>query len=65
MGDRAHPIEVLLSGQVGADLPLGDQEDLLLALHGPFQRPDGDLPLHVEGQGHMGKNRQAPESQHG
>ncbi len=64
-GDRADLIEILLLGRGHADLPLGHQKDLLVRLHGVFQRPDGDEPLHLEAQVHMWENRQAPEGQNG
>ncbi len=53
------------SGAFTADLPLGHQEDVLIGLHGPLQGRDGDRPLHVKGQCHVWKHRQAPEGQNG
>ena len=63
--DGAHLIEVPLLRRLGANLPLGHKEDPLVPLHGLLQGPEGDLPLHVETQTHMGKNRQAPQGQDG
>ena len=65
VGHRADGVQVLLPRLVDADLPLGHQKDVLVALHCPLQSRDGDPPLHVEGQVHMGKHRQAPEGQNG
>ena len=65
VGHGADLIEVGLAGLGRADLPLGHQEDVLVRLHGPLQGGDGDGTLHVEGEVHMGENRQAPEGQDG
>ena len=65
VGNGADGIQVLLLRRIDADLPLGHQKDVLIPLHGPLQGRNGDLPLHVEGQAHMGKYRQAPKGQDG
>ena len=65
MGHRADLVQVLLLRLVHTDLPLSHQEDVLVRLHSPLQSSDGDTALHIKGQAHMGKNRQAPESQDG
>ena len=65
MGDGTHGIQVLLLRFIDADLPLGHQENLLVRLHGPLQRRNGDGALHVKGQIHMWENRQAPQGQNG
>ena len=64
-GDGANLIEIPLLRGLRANLPLGHKKDPLIALHGPFQGPKGDLPLHVETEAHMGENRQAPQGQDG
>ena len=58
-------IEVFLRRGIHADLPLGHQEHVLIGLHSPFQGCNGDPALHIEGQAHMGKHRQAPQGQDG
>ena len=65
VGNGAHLVEVSLRGGVDADLLLCDKEDVLVCFHGPLQGGDGDAALHVEGQIHMGENRQATEGQNG
>ena len=65
VGDRANGVQVLFLRRVHPDLPLGHQEDVLIGLHGPLQGRDGDRPLHVKGQCHVWKHRQAPEGQNG
>ena len=65
MGDRADLIEVFFLRLIHADLPLGHQEDLLVRFHGPFQGRNGDGTLHIEGEVHMGKHRQAAQGQNG
>ena len=64
MGDGADLIQVLLLRLFHSDLPLGDQENILLPLHGPLQGRNGDGPLHVKGQIHMREDRQTAKSQH-
>ena len=65
VGNGADLIQILFRRRVDTDLPLRDQEDLLVRLHGPLQSGDGDAALHIEGQTHVWKNRQAPEGQNG
>ena len=43
-------VQVLLLGFLDADLPLGHQQQLPVALHGVFQSQDGYLTLRVEAQ---------------
>ena len=65
MGHRSNFVQVPLPRHIHAHLPLGDKEDVLVCLHGPLQGGNGNTALHVKGQIHMGKNRQAPQGQNG
>ena len=64
VGHSADGVEILLPRQIHADLPLGHQENLLIGLHGPLQGRNGDAPLYVKGQIHMGEHRKPPQGQY-
>ena len=65
VGHGTDLIEVCFLRLGNADLLLGHQKDILVILHGPLQGGNGDAALHIEGQVHMGENREAPQGQHG
>lgn len=64
MGNCADLIQVGLRGQSRPDLSLRHQENLLVLLHGALKGADGDRPLHIEVDGHVGKDSQSPQGQH-
>ena len=57
-------VQVLLLGVLDADLPLGHQQQLPVALHGVFQGQDGYLTLRVEAQRLAREGSQPPQGQH-
>ncbi|MPN16142.1 hypothetical protein SDC9_163480 [bioreactor metagenome] len=65
MGHGTYPVQVLFSRHRRPKFLLSHQKNLLVRLHSPAQSGNGDRSLHVEGQIHMGKNRQAPQGQNG
>ena len=60
-GYGSHFIEILLPWLGDIDLPLGHQENLLVALHSPFQGTDRDFPLYIKTENAIGKNCQPPK----
>ena len=54
---RAHIEKILLLGQSGGDVTLGDKENHTICVHGVVESVDGDLALHIETHGEIGENR--------
>ena len=54
---RAHIEKILLLGQSGGNVTLGDKENHTIGIHGVVESVDGDLALHIETHGEIGENR--------
>ena len=64
-GDDAHIVERLTIGIVFARVKLGNEEDVLVARHGLFERGDTLVATHEQGHDHLRKNDDVPQRQEG
>ena len=54
---RTHIEKILLLGQSGGNVTLGDKENHTICVHGVVESVDGNLALHIETHGEIGENR--------
>ena len=61
MGHDAHTVQILQLGFVHHDILLGNQQNILILLHGSFQSTDGLGSANIKMNGLIRKNRQPPK----